>query len=585
MRGQISGRVAIACVLVGVGGSAFGAADPLAASANPQWSIEKAAHLLRRAGFGGTPEQIQLLSRMGRDAAVSLMIDYASTEQDDPAFPIENMPDRPPMRMFAVLSDEERKQMRQVFVRLGNGYHASMQDWWVHRMVATSRPLEEKMTLFWHSILTSGFREVHEPRAMYRQNAFLREHALDKFENILHGISRDRAMLAYLDGVKNVKQHPNENYARELMELFTLGVGNYSEQDVKEAARAFTGWACADDGAFYVRKREHDEGEKTFLGKQGNFDGDDVIKIILEQPAAPKHLAKRLLTFFAEPNPPDAVVNALAARLRASDYDLKGAMSALLKSDYFYSSRLRFSLIKGPAELVVGTARVLDMPIGDLRQANQQMAQMGQDLFQPPNVKGWDGGRAWINTSTLFIRYNMTQGLINGTRGQPVRDRFIERLSDRLAQIGIGSGSVKTMKVADLSSGKELADASDDKSMMMPAEMEEQVGGLAASVKKLPENAQEWLRNVQLPPRYTGVQPQYDPMPVIEKDRLETPEKVVDYYVRRVLQMDLPLDRKQTLIQALAASGGKFDSKDPATAQRVRSMLHLMMSMPEYQLN
>ncbi len=575
------------CLLIAIPAAAAHAApgdDPLQASDNAVWSTAQAAHLLRRAGFGGPPAQIRHLTQLGRDPAVDLLLHYETTPQDHPDFPVENMPDRPPLRMFADLSEDERRQLRQMFQRLGVGYQASLQDWWLQRMVATSRPLEEKMTLFWHGLLTSGFREVREPRSLYRQNAFLREHALADFRTILRGISRDRAMLLYLDGAKNVKQHPNENYARELMELFTMGVGNYTEQDVKEAARAFTGWTCDESGRFDVRQREHDGGEKTFLGRTGRFDGDDIIDIILEQPATSRYLARRLLTFFVEPEPADDVIDALAGQLRRSDYRIRDAMSTLLRSNYFYAKRVRFALIKSPAELVVGSARLLETPICQVRAAHQQMAQMGQELFQPPNVKGWDGGRAWINTSTLFIRYNTVAGLLNGVPGRGPGDRMA-RLADRLADIGIGTGSSRSIAVADLSEKKAGDPDPGDAMMMMSAEEEERLDEMGAIVKKLPERAQEWLRSVQLPPRYNAPQPEYDPMPVLREHKLTRPEAVVDHYVRRLLQTELPKERKQVLVQALLATGGGFDVNDPALPRRIRAMIHLIMSMPEYQLN
>ncbi len=564
---------------------AMAAAEPLAVSSNPQWSSEKAAHLLRRAGFGGTPEQIQHLTKLGRDQAVAALLDYESTPQDDADYP-DVFPDRPPRSLFAAVPDEDRKKLFQVAVQVGKGHANSLQDWWLRRMVATARPFEEKMTLFWHGHFTSGMKEVRNPRAMYNQNQFLRAHALSDFKTLVKGISRDEAMLIYLDAGKNVKSHPNENYARELMELFTMGEGNYTEQDVKEAARAFTGWAAGPDG-FFVRRGAHDGGEKTFLGRTGNFDGDDIIDIIFEQPATARHLARKLWIFFVAPNPDDAAIDALAEKIRSSNYDVREAMRTIFTSDAFYSMKVRSALIKSPTELMVGSARLLQTPIGDLRATNSQMMQMGQELFQPPNVKGWDGGRMWINTSTLFIRYNVMAGLLNGTRGG--RDR--PYMGQRLAAIGIGKGKPAAIPVLGKASaekpddkqadGAMMKDETPDREMILDPRMRE----LASTIDTLPEPAKEWLRQIQMPPQFSQPQIPYDPMPVIDKYKLTTPQAIVDHYVGRLLPVRLPEDRKQILLRALVADGGTFNLRASDAPDRIRKMIHLVMSTPEYQLN
>jgi len=390
------------------------------------------------------------------------------------------------------------------------------------------------MTLFWHGHFTSGFREVRHAVFMYEQNEFLRRRALDNFRELLIGIGRDRAMLVYLDGFRNRKRHPNENYARELMELFTLGVGNYSERDVIEAARAFTGWAF-DDHGFVFRPRDHDDGVKRFLGRVGRFDGDDIVDIILEQPACSRFLARKLLTFFVRPDPPKRLVENLAKEIRRQKYELKPVMRTLLLSRAFYAPASRGSLVKSPVELVVGTARQLGVKIANLPAANQAMIAMGQELMQPPNVKGWDGGPKWINTATLFTRYNTIAGLVYGTPG--ARQRNERRLRQAAARAGV-----------------------DFQQMMMSS------GG--ATSRMLGSD-----------------QPPYDPRPIIERYELRTPEQVVDFFAEHLLAVPLPEAKRAELIRYLRGDERRFDPTRKATLARVWATVHLLCSTPEFQLN
>jgi hypothetical protein len=438
------------------------------------------------------------------------------------------------------------------------------------------------MTLFWHGHFTSGLREVKRAGLMHEQNGFLRTHALSDFRTLLRGISRDAAMLVYLDNGKNVKGRPNENYARELMELFTMGEGHYTEQDVREAARAFTGWASGPRG-FVVQASRHDDGEKTFLGRTGQFDGDDIIEIILEQPATAEYLARKLWAFFVESEPDETIVQRLAETIRLTDYDLREAMRTILSSDAFYGPRARFALVKSPVELMAGTLRRLAIPPGDLRAANDVLRQMGQELFQPPNVKGWDGGRAWISTNTLFARYNAMSGVIRGTGNDSRRFAMQERFGARLASLGIGTADDdegQAMPARPLARGM----AAEGKAAFAGL-TEEKMIELAEAVEGLDERARARLREVQLPPQYSGPQPAYDPLPVIQRHQLATPAMIVNHYVDRLLQMPIPDDRRLVLVQVLSGQDPTFDPTAPAVLERVRGVVLLIMSMPEYQLN
>jgi len=272
-------------------------------------------------------------------------------------------------------------------------------------MLATRGPLGEKMTLFWHNHFVSSLQKVRSPQLLYRQNALLRSHALGNFGGLLHAVARDPAMLVYLDNAISRKGQPNENFARELMELFTLGEGTYSEQDVKEAARAFTGWSVdPDSGDFMFRQPAHDDGVKTILGRSGSFDGRAVLDILLAQPQTAEFVTGKLWREFVSPVPDPVEVRRIASAFRASGYDIRVALNALLVSDAFYAPQNRAALIKSPVELVVGTLRQFDFTTAGVMPFVVTTNQLGQRLFAPPNVKGWPGGEAWINSTTFLAR-------------------------------------------------------------------------------------------------------------------------------------------------------------------------------------
>jgi uncharacterized protein (DUF1800 family) len=292
----------------------------------------------------------------------------------------------------------------------------ALQTWWLERMTATPAPLQEKMTLFWHGHFTSAINEKGtSAQMMLAQNQLFRQSALGDVRDLTLRVSQDPAMLRYLDNNANIKAHPNENYARELMELFTLGIGNYSEQDVRESARAFTGWTYRMNretgyGEFFDNRAQHDDGAKTFLGQSGTFEGTDVVRIIFEQPAAPRFLASKLLAFFVYDDPEPALVDQVAALIVRKGFALQTVMSTILRSNVFYSARAYRALVKSPVEFVVGTHQLFGIPqIVPVELAT--LRSMGQVLFYPPNVKGWDGGAAWVNSQTVLTRENFANGV------------------------------------------------------------------------------------------------------------------------------------------------------------------------------
>ncbi|HWZ74794.1 MAG TPA: DUF1800 domain-containing protein [Casimicrobiaceae bacterium] len=382
------------------------------ASAADVLTYDDARHLLNRAGFGATQAEIQRTVGLTREQAARKLLDSARTSPvtAPPAWTAETGALRYPRRGEDA-TDAERKMFQQEQIREG----LELRGWWVGEMLSTPSPLTERMTLFWHNHFVSSQQKVKLAELMYRQNATLRANALGNFADLLHTIARDPAMVIYLDNAQNRKGSPNENFAREVMELFTLGEGHYSEQDIKEAARAFTGWSLdRQTGQFVFRRFIHDDGVKTVLGRTGNLDGDQVLDILLREPATAEFITRKLWREFVSPDPDEPAIRRIAQRFRDSRYDIKVALYGIFTSDAFYASENRAVLVKSPIDLVVGTLRQFEMKPGEATPFAVAAAGMGQNLFAPPNVKGWPGQETWINASTLLARKQFLERLLRG---------------------------------------------------------------------------------------------------------------------------------------------------------------------------
>ncbi len=385
------------------------------------WNRRLAAHLARRAGFGGSPADVDRLAGLSAGDAVESFLRFADTSRLAGGPDLVNPPAPGQRRqMRAMLGDNPTpEQLKEVRKQLGQARRRNLiglQTWWLERMIASPAPLQEKLALFWHGHFTSAVNQKGiTGQEMLMQNQLFRQYALGNVRELTLHVSQDPAMLRYLDNNVNVKAHPNENYARELMELFTLGIGNYSEQDVREGARALTGWTFRRNpdgtGAFYDNRNQHDDGVKTFLGRSGNFAGSDVVRIIFEQPAAPRWFARKLLEFFVYMDPEPALVDGVAQQLVRSNFELRPVMATLLRSNVFFSDRAYRALVKSPVEFVVGTHQLFGVP-QVLPQELATLRAMGQVLFYPPNVKGWDGGAAWLNSATILTRENFANALV-----------------------------------------------------------------------------------------------------------------------------------------------------------------------------
>ena len=312
------------------------------------------------------------------------------------------------------MDDTSRRARLQDIRRQSRTSIVALQKWWLDRMVATPAPLQEKMAFFFHGhFTTAAIQKGVWPSYVYNQNQLFRNYALGNLRDLTLAVSKDPAMLLYLDNARSAQAHPNENYARELMELFTLGHGNYTEQDIRESARAFTGWTVNPrNGQFAENERLHDNGSKQFMGRSGNFNGADIVNIIFQQPACAKFFASELLSFFVYSDPEPQLVDAVAGLLNQHGYNLAPVMSKLLSSNMFFSERAYRALVKSPVEFVVGSYKMFGLKQTDPT-AQRALVQMGQILFYPPNVAGWPGGTNWLTSQMMIARENFATALVN----------------------------------------------------------------------------------------------------------------------------------------------------------------------------
>ncbi len=365
------------------------------------WNLARVAHLHRRAGFAAPWSVLQRDLKEGPDASLERLILGESTSSDGTT-----------AAEFATLHNGLATQLG------GNAEATRLQAIWLYRMIFTPHPLLERMTMFWHNHFATSITKVKNAVLMLRQNALFRTHALGDFRTLLTEIGRDPAMLVWLDSTENRKAKPNENYAREVMELFALGRGQYSEKDIQEAARALTGWFVVKN-RFNILPAQHDDGVKTILGHTGPFTGDDLPKILLEQPSCGLFVVRKLYKLFIsdldEPN--DALLAPVANAFRRANYDIKVPVQMMLGSRLFYDGSTLRKRVKSPVEYVVGMMRSLEVlrPTVSTDKLAQACEQMGQSLYSPPSVAGWDGGTAWINTTAMLARTNTALGLIADT--------------------------------------------------------------------------------------------------------------------------------------------------------------------------
>lgn len=369
-------------------------------------SFEEARHLVGRTGLGVEWQTIQRFQNLNRDQAINHLLNNRNMRTPAP-------PGMSPWhKMVALRGNMRRKKMVK---RISRTEGKKLQAWWVDHLLKTQSPFLERMTLFWHNHFPSSIDKTQQASFLHQQNLTLRKNALGNFGQLLHDISRDPAMLVYLDGYASTKEEPNENFARELLELFTIGIGHYSENDIREAARAFTGWTVDDrTGRFVINANEHDNGVKTFLGRRGNFKGEDIINILLQHPRTAECIAEKMWHEFISIQKPDQRVTKQWANVfRGSNYDIPTLLRTVLLSKPFWDPRNRGALIKSPIELTLGTLRALPYTLRRVDLAHN-LNIMGQGVFAHPSVKGWEGGKNWVSTQSLLRRHSMLTNITSG---------------------------------------------------------------------------------------------------------------------------------------------------------------------------
>ena len=494
--------------------------QPWKPTADDPWGRKWAAHLYRRAGFGPSREDLLEAERLGFEGTLDLLLRGRPDVEEVEETLME-------VGRIAAERDESGDLLR---------------GWWLYRMLQGGHPLREKMTLFWHDHFATSLAKVLYPALMLRQNDLLRQHALGRFGPFLQAMSKDPAMLLWLDSNTNTKGRPNENYARELMELFSLGVGHYTEQDIREAARAFTGWRTDGEG-FQFDGRLHDGGLKTVVGQSGAWDGVDVVRIVLEQPAVARFLVRKLYRFLVSEmaTPSDSLLEPLCESFRASDYDIAALVRTILASRHFYSSHAFLRKIKGPVEYVLGAVQAVhrryDEDEADYRPLLQQalvgpIDAMGQALFAPPNVKGWPGGSSWLNTSTVLERDNFAEALAMGMLWHPASSEP----ADRVTTASRSQGPI-VREIARL-----------------------------LGTRNTPEEP--------APPRA------FDPARLLQEEGVSRPEDIV----RSLLDLYLPGAARPEARAKLVAFVGRGKPAGPALERRVREAVHAILTLAEYQL-
>jgi hypothetical protein len=569
--------------------------DDLSPIAAGDWNYERAAHLLERAGFGGTPEEIARLAAMTPVRAVESLVDYETIDNSAlPAFDESGIWDPgmdpfPPSRPEAVRIARERGEAIGVKV-LPEGTPRRLQPvvdkffyllranaietqrlglWWANRMLTTRRPLEEKLTLFWHGHFATGDGKVRDYRMMLQQNQMLRARASGNLRELLAGILKDPAMLVYLDNGENIAKHPNENFGRELLELFTMGVGNYSERDVREAARAFTGWTN-DVLTFKFDKAQHDFGAKTFLGRTGPLDGEDVIRIILEQPVTAEFMAAKVYRYFVREEIAPSVRTELGRTFRTSGHQVKPLLKRIFLSKDFYSQASVGTQIKAPVTLLMSTYRKLGLrEVPTIPDFSRTTGGIGQTLFNPPNVAGWAGGRTWITPATLFQRGNLFRDVL-------FPDVKVFRPPDRgmpAIYARVGEGLAKGMNITDAT-----RDGAGDAESTMLADRDEDFNTRYGSYR----GYLMAYERTKLVPRHVAA---IDLTAMVNAAGATTVDAVVDHFIHRFLRVPLAVKDRTVLVQFLRGElGASTLQPGPTLEPSLRELLYLVLSTPEYQL-
>jgi hypothetical protein len=565
---------------------------------NADWNYDFAAHLLERAGFGGTPAEIEVLARMTPAQAVARLVRFEGADAVHlPPFDHSGVHDPglepfPPSRPAVTDMAKEKGEALGIKVKpSGNRRLQPIVDeffywlrasaletnrvayWWANRMVASPRPLEEKMALFWHGHFASNEAKVRDYRKLLGQLELFQKQGMGNFRDLTVAVAQDPAMLSFLDAGVNVKGASNENFAREIMELFTMGVGHYTEKDIREAARAFTGWNYV-DLKFIVNKDQHDDGEKNFLGKTGRFDGVDVIDIIMQQPATADFIAGKIYRFFVRENLSPELQTQLGSVLRESHYQIAPLLEKIFQSRDFYSPASVGTQLKSPVQLAVSTYRKLGLKsVPGVPDFNVATGALGQQLFAPPTVAGWAGGQSWITPGLLLERGNFARDILFPDISFLPPDRYtgggeVRRVAQRVRQgMDISTATKDDAKTGDIAESNKNADRDED--------FNTRYGSFRGS--------QMAIERVKPIPRDTA---QINLSRMVLDAKLQNTTQVVDYLIRVFMRVPPGEDVRRKLAVFLSKELGTTEIAVAQTYMEasLRLVLHLIMSQPEYQL-
>ena len=563
------------------------------------WNYDFAAHLLERAGFGGTPDEIQTLAKMSPAQAIARLVRFEGTDISQlPPFEHSGVHDPglepfPPTRPAVTDLAKEKGEALGIKVKpTGNRRLQPVVDeffywlrasvletnrvsyWWANRMLTSPRPLQEKMALFWHGHFASNEAKVRDYRKLLGQLELFQQHGTGNFRDLTVAVAQDPAMLSFLDAGVNVKGASNENFAREIMEIFTMGVGHYTETDIREAARAFTGWNYV-DLKFVVNKDQHDDGEKTFLGHTGRLDGVEVIDIIMQQPATADYIAGKIYRYFVRQELSPELQAKLGSILRQNHYEITPLLETIFRSRDFYSPASVGTQIKSPVQLAVSTYKKLGQKnIPGVPDFNLATAALGQQLFSPPTVAGWAGGQSWITPGLLLERGNLARDILFPDISFLPPDRYtgggeVRRVAERIRQgMDITTATMDDTKSGDRAESNKNADRDED--------FNTRYGSFRGS--------QMAIQRVKPIPRDTA---QINLSQMVLDQHVANTTQVVDYLIHRFMRVPPSDEARQRLIVFLNKELG---TTDVAVAQTyledpLRLVLHLIMSQPEYQLD
>ena len=571
--------------------------DDLTPIGAADWTYDRAAHLLSHAGFGGSPATVQRLADAGLDRAVRTLVHYESLPNPrmqpfvesglwDPTlngFP-ESRPEatdraaRNGVSMGIDVKPSGNRPLQPISDRFFYWLRATMLEtrrlgyWWANRMLQTSHPVEQKMALMWHGHFATHENKVRDYRKMMQQIDLFERYATGNIRELTIQIAKNPAMLYFLDAQYNVKGAANENFAREVMELFTMGVGNYSEKDVREGARAFTGWYF-DNLTFKVDPSKHDDGVKTFLGRTGQFDGVDAVKIIFEQPVTAEYLAGKIYRFLVRDELSSELRKKLGAVLRSHDYEVKSLLAVIFSSRDFYSAASYGGHIKGPVEHMVAMMKHLDVDeLPGVPDFNQSTISMGQHLLNPPSVAGWAGGKAWITPGLLIARGNVAREVLvpdmTGFRDWNFNAGTDDLLGQRLRD-GYDIGAATA--VNDPANMSAFDRAALERDEQFNTRISGYIGWEQAARKLIPT------------PRHAA---RFDLTQIVVASGSKTTTEAVDYLLWRLLRVPAAKPTRDALVSFLTGELGtdNIERADSYMEDALRMTVHLIMSTPEYQI-